>query len=257
MILLTGSDGFIGRAFRKRIDDALSFDIEDCFDFLYDFKDWDNIETIIHQGAISSTIEKDVEKLYRYNVLYSIMLFQKAVDFGIPVKYASSAAIYGNQTSANPLNQYALSKLQVDYWVNDNIDKFSLIQGFRYFNVYGDGEESKGDQASPVSKFAKQIVESGRLRLFKGSSEFYRDFVCVDDVVNIVLNNDMGSGIFDLGTSSPVSFQHVADSVIRKFGGEIEYIDFPERLNGKYQLYTCAKKEWPNYKFMTVEEYLS
>ena len=49
----------------------------------------------------------------------------------------------------NPLNYYAISKLQIDYWVQDNIDEFSLIQGFRYFNVYGDGEGDKGDQAKP------------------------------------------------------------------------------------------------------------
>ena len=28
--------------------------------------------------------------------------------------------------------------------------RFKLVQGFRYFNVYGDGEDHKEDQASPV-----------------------------------------------------------------------------------------------------------
>ena len=123
----------------------------------------------------------------------------------------------------NPLNQYAISKLQIDYTVLDNIDKFPLIQGFRYFNVYGSGEENKGDQASPVSKFTKQIKETGKLKLFEGSDKFFRDFICVDDLVNVVLNNENPSGIYDLGTSNPVSFQHVAECVARKYNGEIEY----------------------------------
>ena len=40
-------------------------------------------------------------------------------------------------------------KATVDYWVMDNMDRFEQIQGFRY-NVYGEGEEHKGDQASPI-----------------------------------------------------------------------------------------------------------
>ena len=35
----------------------------------------------------------------------------------------------------------------------------------------------------------------------------------------------------------------------------IKYIPFPEHLKGKYQTYTCAKKEW-DYKFTTIKEYL-
>ena len=78
----------------------------------------------------------------------------------------------------------------------------------------------------------------------------------MDDVVDIVLNNDKPSGIYDLGTSNPVSFQHVAECVVKKCGGEIEYIPFPDHLKGKYQAYTRAHKEWGDYKFITVEDYL-
>ena len=143
----------------------------------------------------------------------------------------------------------------MDYWVQDNMDRFELVQGFRYFNVYGDGEDHKGDQASPIHKFAKQIKETGKLKLFEESENFWRDFVCVDDVVDIVLNNDKPSGIYDLGTSNPITFQEVGELVAEKYNGTIEYIPFPEHLEGKYQDYTCAKKEW-DYKFTTVKEYL-
>ena len=148
------------------------------------------------------------------------------------------------------------SKATVDYWVLDNMDKFEQIQGFRYFNVYGEGEEHKGDQASPISKFTKQARENDIIKIFEDSEYAFRDFVCVDDVVDIVLNNNKPSGIYDLGTSNPVSFQHVAECVAKKCGGEIEYIPFPDHLKGKYQAYTCAKEEWGDYKFITVEDYL-
>ena len=40
-----------------------------------------------------------------------------------------------NRKHMSPLNFYALSKVTVDYWVQDHINDFELIQGFRYFNV--------------------------------------------------------------------------------------------------------------------------
>ena len=261
MIIVTGSKGFIGRNFLKAFEDTDDVIIpvdSDIIEWMVDgFKDWHKVDLVIHQGAISSTVEKDIDKIHYYNVHLTLKLFEKCIKYGIPVKYASSASVYGNlQGVFNPLNYYAISKLQIDYWVQDNIDEFSLIQGFRYFNVYGEGEGDKGDQASPVSKFTKQVKETGKLKLFEGSDNFYRDFVCVDDIVHLVLNNRKRSGIYDLGTSNPVSFQHVAECVAKKYNGEIEYVPFPDHLKGKYQDYTRARGEWGDYIFTTVERYL-
>ena len=166
MIIVTGSKGFIGRNFLKAFEDTDDVIIpvdSDIIEWMVDgFKDWHKVDLVIHQGAISSTVEKDIDKIHYYNVHLTLKLFKKCIKYGIPVKYASSASVYGNlQGVFNPLNYYAISKLQIDYWVQDNIDEFSLIQGFRYFNVYGDGEGDKGDQASPVSKFTEQVKETG------------------------------------------------------------------------------------------------
>ena len=180
MIILTGNNGFIGKVFENKIDLENLYRVEfgGAFPFLEDYKDWDKVELIIHQGALSSTIETDINKIHKYNVDFTLQLFEKAIEYQIPVKYASSASVYGNlQGVFNPLNYYAISKLQIDYWVQDNINKFSHIQGFRYFNVYGNGEEHKGDQSSPVSKFARQIKNTGKLKLFEGSDKFRPRFV--------------------------------------------------------------------------------
>lgn len=257
MIILTGSSGFIGKHFLSHIEEpVIKVEKEDCFRFLSSFNRWNEVSLILHQGAISSTTESNIHTLHHHNVAFTLQLFDYAIKHQIPVKYASSASVYGNtQGEINPLNYYAITKLQIDYFVKDNLDKFSNIQGFRYFNVYGDGEEHKGDQASPISKFTKQIKETGKLELFEGSDQFLRDFVCVSDVVNVVLNNEAPSGIYDLGTSKPISFQEVAELIAKKEGGEIEYIPFPEHLKGKYQTYTCAKNEF-DYNFMSVADYI-
>jgi ADP-L-glycero-D-manno-heptose 6-epimerase len=258
MIILTGSKGFIGQNFKKVLGNVIEVEQDNCFDFLNNFDQWEDVEMIIHQGAISSTTETDIRKIYKYNVEFTLSLFEKAIQYQIPVKYASSASVYGLEESIfNPLNQYAISKLQIDYWVLDNLSKFPLIQGFRYFNVYGKGEDHKGDQSSPVSKFLKQIKETNQVKVFEGSENMLRDFIWVGDLIDIVLNNDKGSGIYDLGTSNPISFLDVANAVVNSNGGgEIIEVPFPNHLVGKYQDYTKAKKEWGEYNFHTVEGYL-
>jgi ADP-L-glycero-D-manno-heptose 6-epimerase len=257
MIILTGSQGFIGKNFLKQLQEPIvEVEKEDAFKFLSKFDRWNEVSLILHQGAISSTTERNINTLHHNNVAFTLMLFDYAIKYQIPVKFASSASVYGNTNGQiNPLNYYAITKLQIDYFIQDNLDKFSSIQSFRYFNVYGEGEDHKGDQASPISKFTKQVRETGKLKLFEGSDQFLRDFVCVDDIVSIVLNNEAPSGIYDLGTGKPISFQDVAELVIKKEGGEIELVPFPDHLQGKYQTYTCADNKF-DYEFKTVQEYL-
>ena len=261
MIVITGSKGFIGQNFLKYLleysnEKIVTVGEKDAWDWIGLFKEWDKVSLILHQGAISDTTETNIDKLHAMNVWFSIELFEKAIQYQIPVKFASSASVYGNQEGiVNPLNYYAITKLQMDYYIHDHMEEFSSIQSFRYFNVYGDGEDHKGDQASPVHKFTKQIKETGKLKLFEGSDKFLRDFIWVGDIVETVLNNNKPSGIYDLGTSNPTSFQTVGELIAEKYNGEIEYIPFPEHLKGKYQTYTCAKREW-DHKFITVKEYL-
>ena len=268
MILLTGHEGFIGSHFLKALQaqhkDVMLVEKEDVHNLFVtepekDAVNWDEIELIIHMGADSSTVGTNPRRYWTYNIDFTIKLFEKAIIHKIPVKYASSASVYGNNfPEYNPLNFYALSKLTIDYWVLENLDRFESIQGYRFFNVYGTNEDHKviADQASPISKFVKQIEQRGYIELFDGSASIYRDFVWVGNCVDIVLYEEPPSGIYDLGTSKPVSFQHVAEMVTKAYGGEIRYIPFPDHLVGKYQDYTCAANHWPGYEFLTVENYL-
>jgi ADP-L-glycero-D-manno-heptose 6-epimerase len=261
MIILTGHQGFIGTHFKRALWEKSVYLVEQdtCYKFLKHFDNWDRVTKIIYLGAISSTTETNLNKIHNFNTKFSTKLFKKAIKHQIPVKYASSASVYGNSQdrSINPLNYYALSKATVDYWVQDHMDEFKSIQGFRFFNVYGRYEDRKGNQASPVSKFTKEVRETGQITLFEGSDNFYRDFVCVSDVYNLVMNNNLGSGIYDIGTGSPVSFQYVANMVAEKEGGEIQYVPFPDHLKGKYQNFTKADMSWiKDYQYVTIPEYL-
>ena len=260
-ICVTGAEGFIGKNLCKHLID-MNHEVTKFEYAKNSFPDPSLYDWVIHLGAISSTTERNVELIMDQNYEYSLKLLQMCDTMGVNFQYASSASVYGNTNSfvengpVYPQSPYAWSKYLFDRFVQQAMGEFKiLVQGFRYFNVYGDGEEHKEDQASPVSKFTKQIKETGVLKLFKGSDRYLRDFVCVDDVVDIVLNNDKPSGIYDLGTSNPTSFQEVGELVAEKYNGAIEYIPFPLHLNNKYQRYTCAEQQW-DYKFTTIKEYL-
>ena len=139
----------------------------------------------------------------------------------------------------------------------DNIDEFEHIQGFRYFNVYGAREESKGLMASLVSQFWWQAQATQLVHPVEGSDEVLRDYVWVGDLVKIVLQNTAGSGIFDLGTGQPTSVDTVARLISLKTGSSLVPIPFPPHLKGKYQYYTIADMDWlKDYNFLTVKEYI-
>lgn len=259
MKLITGCNGFIGSHFTKRYPNFLGVEQHNANHILEMFRKWEDVDEIIHMGAISSTTETDLNKLHHYNVDLTLKLFEKAIEYQIPVKYASSASVYGNYTDGtiNPLNYYAITKVQIDYWVLDNIKKFSHIQGFRFFNVYGDGEEHKGDQRSPISKFTEQAKMTGQIKIFEGSENAFRDFICVDDVVDIVCDNASESGIYDLGSNRSYSFRDIAEIIAKKYGAEIIEIPFPAHLKNKYQYDTRTNFGWLDKKFTTVEEYVN
>jgi|TARA_R100000081_G_scaffold92194_1_gene73210 ADP-L-glycero-D-manno-heptose 6-epimerase len=260
--LVTGHKGFIGQNvynFLKVMGkDPIGVDIRNAWSFLENFNKWDTITEVYHLGAISDTRETDLDKIYNYNIDFSRALFEACAINGITVKTASSASVYGNLVhEVNPLNYYSLSKLTMDYWIEEHMSHFPLIQSFRFFNVYGEGEEHKvrNGTASPVSSFIHQAKTNGVIKVFEGSEDFMRDFVCVRDVVSLMVNNGEPSGVYDLGTSHPISFQMVAELVSAKYGAKIKEVPFPKDLDGKYQIFTSAKKDF-KHQFITVRDYL-
>jgi ADP-L-glycero-D-manno-heptose 6-epimerase len=217
----------------------------------------DGIDSVLHQGACSTTTEWDGEYMMRNNFTYSKYLLHHCLEHNIPFIYASSAAVYGgarefSESPANelPLNVYGYSKLLFDQYVRRiDLKKRQQVVGLRYFNVYGPREQHKGSMASVAFHFNNQIRADGEVRLFEGSGgygdgEQLRDFVFVDDVcaTNLwFLQHRDASGIFNVGTGRAQAFNDVANAVIDWHGrGRIRYIPFPEDLEGAYQSYTQA-----------------
>jgi len=97
--------------------------------------------------------------------------------------------------------------------------------------------------------------------VFDESDKYCRDFICVDDVCRIhveFINKVNESGIWNLGTGRPISFEKVAEHVIKHYGGKMKYIMMPDKLKRSYKYYTCSenkkledtigKQEWISVK---------
>jgi ADP-L-glycero-D-manno-heptose 6-epimerase len=319
-IVVTGAAGFIGanlvKALNDRgVDNILAVDnltradkfrnLTDCeiADYLHkdDFRvalsagSFDGeISAILHQGACSDTMAADGRYVMDNNFRYSMDLLTYCQDEAVPLIYASSAAVYGASSEfreerqfEQPLNVYGYSKFLFDQMVRRRWkDNTAQVVGLRYFNVYGPKEAHKERMASVAFHFFNQYARSGRVRLFEGSGgyasgEQRRDFVSVDDAVNLnlwFLEHTEESGIFNCGTGASQTFNEVAVATVnalRRTKGEaalslaemqtqgiLEYVSFPEGLKEKYQSFTEAdltqlRAAGCDLPFLTVEEGVS
>ncbi len=282
-IIVTGGAGFIGSAIVWRLnelghDDILIVDrldetdkwknlaplrftdYIDADDFIDDLGDFKDTNVIFHMGACSSTTETDADYMLRNNYQYTKDLAEFAVANDIRFIYASSAATYGDGSAGmedgtedlnnlRPLNVYGYSKHLFDQYAERN-SMFEKIVGLKYFNVFGQNENHKGDMRSLVNKAFGQIQETGKLKLFKsanpdyGDGEFGRDFVYVKDAVEMTLHfieNKIG-GLFNVGSGRMNSWNALADATFRALDRpkKVEFIEMPEHLRDKYQYHTQA-----------------
>jgi len=286
MVVITGGAGFIGSAMLWHLNqqgisdvivvDELSttekwqnlaglefaeyFHKNDFLDYLLSEK-LPQIDAIIHMGAISATTETDADLLMKNNFEYTKTLALFALQRSIRFIYASSAATYGNGDTGycdnlestfklRPLNMYGYSKHLFDLWAikNEIIDK---IVGLKFFNVFGPNEYHKDDMTSVVFKAYHQILETGKVRLFKSHrSDFSdggqsRDFVYVKDCLKVMhwlMENPQVNGIYNIGTGQARSFFDLAAATFAAMdkAPNIEYFPMPEHLQGKYQYFTQA-----------------
>ena len=283
MYIVTGAAGFIGSEIVKGLNDrgitdilvvddltkgekifnlndcrfADYMDMEDLLDAMQDNALGKKVTAILHQGACSDTMEYNGRHMMDVNYTYSKHVLDYAVSHKVPLVYASSASIYGNNTTfaeapenEKPINVYAFSKYAFDLHVRARIKEFkSTVVGLRYFNVYGARETFKGRMASMVYQLYKQLEETGVAKLFDGTDgygpgEQRRDFVFVGDLVNVNLffaNGPARQGIFNAGTGQARTFNAIARAFINLLGrGEIQYVPFNPTLKGKYQSFTQA-----------------
>ncbi len=220
------------------------------------------VQIIFHIGARTDTTETDEKIFKELNYDFSIALWNICVNEGIPLIYASSAATYGDGENGydddeskldllQPLNPYGKSKNDFDKWAVKQEKQPYFWAGLKFFNVFGPNEYHKGRMASVILHSFYQIKEFGKVKLFKSHKVEYadgeqmRDFIYVKDLCDVcvfLLENRKKSGIYNLGTGQARTWNDLANAIFKAMDltSNIEYIDIPEDIRGKYQYYTGA-----------------
>lgn len=208
-----------------------------------------HFDYIFHQAAISDTRVYDQEIIMQTNVnsFHNILEMAKRMD--AVLVYASSAATYGSQPSPQtvgqeePENPYGFSKYAMDqiaYRTMKENPEMTIV-GLKYFNVYGAREFFKDKTASTVIQFGHQILAGKAPRLFEGSDKIVRDFIYIKDIIqaNIKACSPKKSGVYNVGTAKPRSFQDIADILQKELKTNYGTEYFPNPFTG-YQMHTQA-----------------
>lgn len=220
------------------------------------------IKTVFHLGACSSTTEKNAAYLIDNNFAFTKELATWALERDARFIYASSAATYGDGAQGmddknpdlnrlRPLNMYGYSKHLFDLHAQRQ-GWLSRIVGVKYFNVFGPNEDHKADMRSLVNKAYQQILDTGKVQLFKSykpefkDGEQMRDFLYVKDAIEMTIHfadqaRDQG-GLYNLGSGQANTWLTLTRAIFSALGREpkIEFIEMPEVLRGKYQYFTQA-----------------
>lgn len=240
---------------------------EDLFYFLNQNKL--RIEAIIHMGAISSTTERDVDKIIAANFRLSCDLWDWCGKSGTPFIYASSAATYGDGSAGfgddwtpealeklRPLNAYGWSKHAFDRRVArltaSGRPSPLVWAGLKFFNVYGPNEYHKAEMRSVICQIVDTVQRGATVKLFKSHHPDYpdggqlRDFVYVRDCAEAVLwllAQGKYKGIYNIGTGKARSFADLAHAVFKAMNlpPRIEYVDTPPEIRSNYQYFTQAE----------------
>ncbi len=218
--------------------DICDKDLEDFF------KD---VEVVYHLAAISgvAACNKYPEMAFRVNVEGTLNLLELAVKGDVEYfVYPSSAAVYGeiNEDLAkedlplNPLNKYGAMKASCEALCKAYHNSHGLgTVVLRFTNIYGVGTYPKWRTA--VTNFIKRALSNENI-VIHGSGEQKRDFIHIDDVVEIyksVIKPQAKGQIFNAGSGHVASIKEVAKIVLeiaKREGREIG-IDFVEPRESK------------------------
>ena len=139
--------------------------------------------------------------------------------------YASSMAVYGDQiepcseklTLPKPLSFYALGKECAERYVEKYQTKNMKTTIYRFFNVYGPGQDLANMQQGMVSIYLAQLLQSSaREVVVKGALDRTRDFVFCEDVVHVLCNtpcNPMTENqVINIGLGNAISVRELVST---------------------------------------------
>ena len=207
-------------------------------------KQTQNIDGVFHQAALASVQDSFTkpEEYQNVNVNGTENILKLAKKNNFKVVYASSSSVYGNpekipikeSDSKNPINPYAVTKLEKEKLAKKYSEMGVKVIGLRYFNVFGKGQSK--EYAGVLKLFLEKIRDKLPLKINGDGSQF-RDFVYVEDVAdaNIMsMDSNVNHEFFNVGTNTSITILDLAKTIIKSSGLHIELI-FGPALKGDVQ----------------------
>lgn len=282
--LVIGGSGFIGRNIIELLNQkkyyTVSYDIADrnnnanehingdMLDLDKLSKAMKDIDYVFNLAAVTSPPEfEDIDsKGYEINIMGTYNILKSAYKNNIKkVILASSSAIYGDIktpatedmiTDSYP-NLYAVTK-----YTNEITGRsFSLLRHLdsvylRYFNTYGNGENSKGAYSSIFHKFIDNL-RHGETPLIFGDGTQKRDFIYVEDNARasvLAMENGKPGEAYNIGTGVSTDFNTIYSIIKDEMHSDIEGKHVKNPFES-YQLYTQADMEKTKKDLGFVPEY--
>ena len=255
--LVTGAAGFIGSAIAKmllknghqvwtidnlstgketNLPDGIRFVLGNCQDeSSIKALEKTQFDAILHFAGQSSGEISFQNPIYdlESNTKSTLNLINYALKVGCRrFIYASSMSVYGavndepisESIPLKPLSFYGVGKLASEAYLRIYMEKGLLPTVLRLFNVYGPGQNLGNMRQGMVSIYLAQMLQSGRVCV-KGSGERFRDFIYVDDVVDIackMLDCQKSYGeIINVGTGKKTTVNHLLSQLIGCWEKEI------------------------------------
>lgn len=200
-----------------------------------------------HLAAVAS-VDRSREawlETHSVNLSGTIAVFDAARrarrDGPVPVVYASSAAVYGDNpntpltedAATRPLSAYGADKLgcELHARVADGVHGV-LNTGFRFFNVFGPRQDPKSPYSGVISIFTGRIARGEPITV-NGDGEQVRDFVYVKDLVRYLTaameQPRPGAPVYNVCTGTPTSVNRLAEVLSTVAGKPLDRHTGPAR----------------------------
>lgn len=207
----------------------------------------EGVDGVFHLAAVAS-VQRSREmwaETHRTNLSGTVTVFEAARSARnggpVPVVYASSAAVYGDNAATplredaatRPLSAYGVDKLGCELhadvaWAIHGVP----TTGFRFFNVYGPRQDPSSPYSGVISIFARRVAQGEDVTIF-GDGEQVRDFVFVGDVVRFLVKamerRPQGAEVFNLCTGRPTSLLMLLEVLQELCGRRVRRVHQPAR----------------------------
>ena len=256
-VLITGGAGFIGshvaqeyvnekhevtivdsleKGFEENIPSRAHFIREDITSDGWTRRLPGDITHVIHLAAQSSGEISFEDPIYdvKTNTVATLELLKWSLDQGVEkFIFASSMSVYGNvedkpigeKHKINPCSFYGVGKVAGENYIRifSELGLKSVI--LRLFNVYGPGQNMNNMRQGMLSIYLAYITKGLPITV-KGSTERYRDFVYIEDVVNAIclsVQSSLSFDVFNVCTGVKTTVAEALDIIVRKSG----FNDYP------------------------------